>query len=99
MLKEFESDTRVVNLLKEEYDVLIARPSKWGNPYTHKREKTAAKFIVASRKIAIDKYREWILTQPQLLSEIEELRGKKIGMLLLPETLSRKRTFRTFKHK
>lgn len=85
MLEEFQSDTRVVNLLREDYDVLIARPSKWGNPYTHKKEKTAAKFLVASRKIAIEKYREWILKHPQLLSEIEELRGKKLGCYCHPK--------------
>lgn len=37
----------VVNKYKEDFDVYIGRGSKWGNPYTHIKDKTTkAEFIV-----------------------------------------------------
>ena len=69
--------TKVVHCRKEKYDVYIGRPSKWGNPFTHIKDRfTAAEFIVETRKESIDKYKEWILTQPQLLKDLYELKDK-----------------------
>ena len=80
MLPEFEGDTRVVHCNKELYDIYIGRPSIWGNPFTHIKDKTTkAQFIVKSREEAIQKYREWIVTQPELMQQIESLRGKVLG--------------------
>ena len=70
---------------KEPYDVYIGRPSKWGNPFTHK-EGTLAKFKVSSRKEAIQKFREWLLSNPEKLEELEELRGKTLGCWCKPQS-------------
>jgi hypothetical protein len=81
------SKTKVVNINKEKYDVLICRPSIWGNPFTHiKNKKTNAKFIVNTRKEAIQKYSEWILTQPHLLQQLNTLKGKKLGCYCAPKS-------------
>jgi hypothetical protein len=86
MLKEFEEDTRVVHFRKEKCDVYIGRPSEWGNPYSHiKDKKTRAEFIVKSREEAVSKYREWILQQPHLLDKLESLRGKTLGCWCKPK--------------
>ena len=53
----------------------IGRPSRWGNPFSHK-DGTLAAFKVASREEAVASYEEWILTQPELLADLEELRDK-----------------------
>lgn len=75
--------TRVVHCKKEPYDVYIGRPSKWGNPFTHKSG-TRAEIMVNSREEAVSRYREWIQTQPQLLSALHELKGKTLGCWCAP---------------
>jgi hypothetical protein len=43
-------NTKVVHFRKEEYDVFIARPSKWGCPFTIiKNRSTRAEYVVGSR--------------------------------------------------
>jgi len=80
------SKTRVVNINVESCDVLVCRPSAWGNPYTHiKDKKTKAKFVVSTRKEAVEKYREWILSQPELMNRLHELKGKKLGCVCAPK--------------
>lgn len=59
------------------YDVYIGRPSKWGNPFSHTPSNFAIK--VATREEAIERYREWIQTQPALIAALRELRGKVLG--------------------
>jgi hypothetical protein len=50
MLDEFKGDTRVVHCQREPYDVYIGRPSDWGNPFTHIKDRsTRAEFIVRNR--------------------------------------------------
>lgn len=51
-------------------DVYIGRPSKWGNPFEIGRDGTRSEVIA--------KYREWILTQPDLMSSLDELTGKRL---------------------
>jgi hypothetical protein len=63
--------------------VLVDRNSKWGNPYSH-MQNTLAKFKVDTREEAIEKYKEWILTQPELLKALPELRGKTLGCWCKP---------------
>lgn len=68
--------TSVVNLKDTDYDVLIGRPSKWGNP-----------FIIGmhgSRLDVIKKYQSWIFTQPKLLADLWELKGKRLGCHCVP---------------
>lgn len=81
-----DSMTRVVHLKKDSYDVYIGRPSKWGNPFTHiKDKKTKAEFVVETSEIAIQKYREWIMTQPALLNSLHELKGKTLACWCKPK--------------
>lgn len=67
----------VVHCKKEPYDVYIGRPSKWGNPFEIGKDGT--------RKEVIEKYRAWILTQPQLLQQLSELKGKRLGCWCHPK--------------
>jgi hypothetical protein len=77
--------TKLVHCNKEPYDVYIGRPSKWGNPYTHHADKeTLAEFIVETRDEAIQKYKEYILTKPELLNDLHELEGKTLGCWCMP---------------
>ena len=75
--------TTVVHCKKARYDIYIGRPSKWGNPFSHKAG-TLARFKVSTRDEAIRKYAEWILTQPQLIAALVELQGKTLGCWCKP---------------
>lgn len=68
--------TSVVHQTNRAFDVYIGRPSKWGNPFTIGKDGTRAEVI--------QKYREWILTQPELLSQLGELKGKVLGCWCSP---------------
>lgn len=70
--------TRVVHCKKEPYDVYIGRPSKWGNPFTIGKD--------GNRSEVIWKYEEWIMTQPQLLADLHELKGKVLGCWCSPSS-------------
>jgi len=50
--------------------VLIARPSRWGNPFKIG--------IDGTRQEVIEKYRLWLLDNKELLSLLGELRGKDL---------------------
>lgn len=76
---------KVVHFKKEKYDVYIARPSVWGNPYSHK-EGTLAEFKVSSRKEAIEKYEEYLLSSQDLLDKLPELKGKVLGCWCKPSS-------------
>lgn len=69
--------TQVVNLRYDDFDVLIGRPSLWGNPFKIGRDGT--------REQVIEKYREWIKTQPILLSQLSSLKGKVLGCFCWPQ--------------
>ena len=77
--------TRVVHCQKAEYDVYIGRPTpennfektKWGNPFKIGRDGT--------REEVLQKYREWISNQPELLNDLHELRGKTLGCWCKPD--------------
>lgn len=80
---------KVVHCKKAKYDVYIGRPSKWGNPFSH-REGTLAEHRTATRKEAIERYREmmirWIAEHPEILDEIKaELKGKTLGCWCAPK--------------
>ena len=76
---------KVVHFRKDPYDVYIGRGSKWGNPFSHK-DNTMAKFKVLSRKEAVEKYEEWIKTQPHLMENLQELKGKTLGCWCKPQS-------------
>lgn len=75
--------TRVVHLKKEPYDVYIGRPSKWGNPYSHK-EGTLAEFKVANRADALEKFEKYLLENETLYNSLIELKGKTLGCWCKP---------------
>lgn len=77
--------TTVVNMKDSDYDVYIGRGSKWGNPYSHKTG-TKAEFVVDTRKEAIEKYREYILNNKELMNSLDELKGKKLGCFCKPKS-------------
>jgi hypothetical protein len=71
--------TRVVNIYREEYDVYIGRPGKgqkgkWGNPFSE-----------GTREENIAAFREWIIQQPELLADLRELKGKRLGCFCAPK--------------
>lgn len=74
--------TTVVHCKKSEYDVYIGRKngnlpqSKWANPFVVGKD--------CARGECIEKYREWIITQPQLLADLHELEGKVLGCWCKP---------------
>jgi hypothetical protein len=65
-----------VNLRYEFCDVEICRPGQWGNPFILGRDGT--------REAVIEKYREWIKTQPQLLAQLGWLKGQRLGCYCAP---------------
>lgn len=69
--------TKVVNKYKEPYDVYIGRGSKWGNPYPITPNQ--------DRKTVIQKYREYLLNNPELLKDLHELKGKTLGCFCKPK--------------
>lgn len=73
---------KVVHFRKEPYDIMIDRTTKWGCPFTHIKDRTTlAKYVVKSRKDAINSYREWITNGDgmYLLEDLHELKGKTLG--------------------
>jgi len=75
----------VVHRSKKKYDVYIGRPSKWGNPFSSK-DGTLAQYKVQTREESIQKHREWILSQPQMIEDIKkELKGKVLGCWCSPK--------------
>jgi len=68
--------TKVVNMYRERYDVDITRRSIWGNPFVIGRDGT--------RSEVIEKYRQWIIGKPGLMSQLSELKGKRLGCVCKP---------------
>lgn len=71
----------------DDFDVYIGRGSKWGNKFTHLPHVAVRKGMVAvaSREEAILRYAKWILGQPDLLDDLQELRGKVLGCYCTPK--------------
>jgi len=75
---------KVVHCKKEKFDVYIGRPSKWGNPFSHKNG-TLALYKAADRDEAVQKYEEWLLSQPELVEVVKaELKGKVLACWCKP---------------
>jgi hypothetical protein len=69
-------NTKVVHCEHEKYDVYIGRPSKWGNPFSEGKDGTRAEVI--------EKYREYIMSNKELLDQLDELEGKVMGCWCKP---------------
>lgn len=68
--------TEVVNFRNEEYDLLICRPSKWGNPFQIGRD--------GNRERVIKMYEIHIRRRPDLIAALPELVGKRLGCYCHP---------------
>jgi hypothetical protein len=70
----------------EKYDVYIGRKSKWGNPFSHKKNSKYAKFFVDTAQEAVECYRNWITEGDgkHLLADLHELKGKRLGCFCKP---------------
>lgn len=70
--------TTVVHCKRSPYDVYIGRPSPWGNPFHIGPD--------GQRDSVIEKYRKWLLAQPELVARArQELRGKVLGCWCKPQ--------------
>lgn len=68
----------IINLKKgKDCDVYVGRGSKWGNPFKIGPDGT--------RDEVIEKYRQWLLQQPDLMAEIYTLNGKVLGCWCWPQ--------------
>jgi hypothetical protein len=76
---------KVVHCKKSAYDVYIGRAvphsglkaSKWKNPFKPGKD--------GDREEVIEKFRKWILTQPDLMAALPELKGKILGCWCSPQ--------------
>lgn len=70
---------RVVDIRFDDYDLYIGREnktyylkaSKWANPFVIRRE--------VDRASVLEKYRIYVLNNPELYNSLEELNGKTLG--------------------
>jgi hypothetical protein len=69
--------TEVVNFRNEEYDLLICRPSKWGNPFQIGRD--------GNRERVIKMYEIHIRRRPDLIAALPELAGQRLGCYCKPQ--------------
>ncbi len=67
---------RVVNRHHEPFDIYIGRGTIWGNKFKSPRDGTRAEVI--------EKYREWLSGQWELLDRLDELQGKVLGCSCKP---------------
>ncbi len=68
--------TRVVNKMRDFYDIDISRAGQWGNPFIVGRD--------GPREEVIEKYREWIVDQSELMAQLPMLKGKRLGCYCHP---------------
>ena len=70
-------ETRVVNKRVSEFDVYIGRGSKWGNPFKIG--------VHGSRDEVIERYQQYLWNRKDLLADLDELRGKRLGCFCAPQ--------------
>jgi len=71
-----QSQTTVVHCKRDNYDVYIGRPSKWGNPFAIGKD--------GDRTVVLKKYEQWLISKPELLAALPELKGKVLGCWCAP---------------
>jgi len=93
------NNIKVIYCTKEPFDVYISRrpipfvikhikgpcgpPYKWANPFVMDNEKKGIKKD-GTREQVIEKYRKWLLSNPELLKQLPELYGKTLGCWCKP---------------
>jgi len=75
---------KVVHCMRDKYDIYIGRGEKWENPFSHDKG-TFAKRKVESREEAIERFKEYILGNQRLMSDLHELEGKILGCWCSPK--------------
>lgn len=73
---------RIVHCKKDQYDIMIDRTTKWGNPFYLRKGATQEE-----REECIARYERWIWTQKHLIDAIKmgELRNKIFGCWCRPK--------------
>lgn len=72
-----EAKTRIVNVYKEDCEIPIMRPSKWGNPYRIGKD--------GNREEVLEKFRAYVQRRPDLRAQAKvELKGKVLGCCCKP---------------
>ena len=56
--------------------VYVGRPGKWGNPFIEGRD--------GDRDQVVELYRKWIMSQSQLLRDLDDLRGRDLVCYCAP---------------
>jgi hypothetical protein len=69
---------KVVHCEKEQYDIFIGRPSKWGNPFKIGEHGT--------RREVIAMYEEYIRLRPDLMADLSSLADKTLGCFCKPKS-------------
>lgn len=78
------TDIKIVHCKESKCDVPIHRGTPWGNPFTHKKTNTLAKWVVPSRKESIIQFHDWLLSSNDLEAiwirdNMHQLKGKTLG--------------------
>lgn len=71
---------RVLNKKRDQIPsgaIYVGRPTKWGNPFTH-LDYGKGIYKVNTVEEAVRCYEGWIRHQPELLSSLQELKGKDL---------------------
>lgn len=81
-----KSTIKVVHFKKDPYDIYIGRlPGGKFNKWAYPKE-LRNKFPKGTpRKIIIDAYEEYLLSNPKLMADLHELRGKTLGCWCRPK--------------
>lgn len=68
---------KVVHCKKEQFDIYIGRPTKWGNPFSIGKDGT--------REEVIKKYENYLLGNTDLMNSLHELKNKTLGCWCKPK--------------
>jgi hypothetical protein len=64
--------------------VYVGRPTKWGNPFSHKSN-TKAQYLTTSREEAVRRYEDYLIMNKELIASLTELKGKVLGCWCSPK--------------
>lgn len=72
-----------VNAAGDRY-VYVGRPTKWGNPFSHKSN-TKAIHKTDTREEAVRRYEDYLIANRELIAALVELKGKVLGCWCSPK--------------
>jgi len=76
--------TKVVHCQKEPFDILIDRTTPYGNPWSHLDDSLAPN-KVATRREALNAFKEHLESNTDLQEKIRPLKGKTLGCWCKPD--------------